>query len=158
MRSYGSKESGGIFRKLSITVVLLFSLLVISYVVYKLFFMPAPVVEGVEAFEIISSDKTVILNVKNLKSIVVSIKQGDRDVELLRDVIDSSEKTYTLQVKPKEFQLKDGAAAVTVSAKTDFFKEISYEIDSIIDTVPPFSGGPEITLCGLSGRWRIHCP
>lgn len=137
MRSYESKKSGGIFRKLSITVVLLFSLLVISYVVYKLFFMPAPVVEGVEAFEIISSDKTVILNVKNLKSIVVSIKQGDRDVELLRDVIDSSEKTYTLQVKPKELQLKDGAAAVTVSAKTDFFKEISYEIDSIIDTVPP---------------------
>jgi murein DD-endopeptidase MepM/ murein hydrolase activator NlpD len=137
MSGFGSEKKGSVFKKLVITILLLFSILVISYVAYKLFFMPEPVVTGIEAFEVISSDSAVTLEVKNIRSIDVSIRQGDKHIDLLRDVTDSSEKTYTIQIKPKELQLKDGAAKVSIVAKAGFFKEIPYEVDSIIDTVPP---------------------
>ncbi len=137
MSGFGNEKQGGILKKLSITILLLFGMLVISFFSYKLFFMPEPSVTGVEAFEMISSDSSITLDVKNIRSIDISIIQGDKHIDLLRDVTDSGEKTYTVQIKAKELQLKDGAAKVRIAAKSGFFKEISFEIDSIIDTVPP---------------------
>jgi len=46
MSGYGSERKGGVFRKLVITVLLLFSILIISYVAYKLFFMSRSVCTG----------------------------------------------------------------------------------------------------------------
>jgi len=56
----------------------------------------------------ISSDGEITLEAKNLRSIIVSIRQGDREIELLRDVTDSNEKSYTIHINTKELQLKEG--------------------------------------------------
>ncbi|MDO8282645.1 MAG: M23 family metallopeptidase [Thermodesulfovibrionia bacterium] len=137
MSGYVSKSSGGIFKKLSITVVLLFILLAIGYAAYKLFFIPAPVIEGTDAFKFISSNKTVVLNAKNLKSIVISISQNGKTAELLRDVTPISDKKYSIQVKTKELQLSDGPAKISIVASSGGFREAKQEIDSVIDTTPP---------------------
>jgi hypothetical protein len=43
----------------------------------------------------------------------------------------------SIQIKPKELQLTDGSATVTVKAKSGILKEVKQEIPSVIDTVPP---------------------
>ena len=78
MSGYGSEKKGGFFKKLVITLLLLFSILIISYVAYKLFFIPDPSVEGIEAFEMISVEGEITFEAKNLRSLIVSIRQGDR--------------------------------------------------------------------------------
>lgn len=137
MSGYGSKRSGGVLKKLSITVLLLLIVLVIGYAAYKLFFIPAPVIEGTDAFKFISADKTVVLNAKNLKSIVISISQDGKDVELLRDVAAGREKSYSIKVNIKQLQLADGPAKVSILASSGGFREVPQVIDAVIDTTPP---------------------
>jgi murein DD-endopeptidase MepM/ murein hydrolase activator NlpD len=121
-------------------LILLSVLLIIAgigYSAYKIFFIEAPVIEGVEAFNQLSLDKTVTLNGRNLKSINISIIQNGKETELLSDTTQGGKKIYTLQIKPRELKLTDGPAKVVVKAKAGILKKVEQEINSTIDTVPP---------------------
>lgn len=138
MNRFGYKrKSKRRLRKFGLILSLPFIIIIITYVIYKLFFMPPPVVEGTEAFNLLSLDKNIRLTGKNLTSLEIFINQGDKNINLLRDMTENSEKVYTLQIKPKDLGLTDGSAKVLIKARGGIFKEVKYEIDSKIDTVPP---------------------
>ena len=134
MNGFDSDKRGkGGIKKLGLILGLPFIALLIVYVVYQMFFIPAPVIKGLEAFDFISVDKTITLNGMHLRSVEIFINQGTHKIELLKDVPTSSEKTYTVQIKPGDLQLTDGQATVVVNATSGIFKETRYEINSIID-------------------------
>lgn len=138
MNGFGYKTSSkNRVKSFALFLTFLLVILGITYGVYKLFFIPAPVIEGIEAFNFLPVDKTITFKGKNLSSINIFINQGDKKIELLRDIPESTEKTYTLQIKPKDLELMDGSATVIIRARTGILKEVKYEIDSVIDTVPP---------------------
>lgn len=125
------------FSRVALTLSLPFIIIAIAYAVYKLFFIPDPVVSGIKAFELLSADKTVIFKGENLNSLDISIVQDGKLVNLLQDKPEVAEKTYTLQVKPKELQLNDGSAVIIINAKAGILKETKYEFKTLIDTDPP---------------------
>lgn len=136
--SFGSKRGGlGKLKRFALLLSLPFFLLVIVYIVYKLFFISDPAIEGIEEFNFLPLEKTILLKGTAIKSITIFIQQGDRKIELLKDMPERFEKTFTLQVKPKELHLTDGPATVTVKATSGILKEIKLEIPSVIDTEPP---------------------
>lgn len=124
-------------KKISLILIFFFIIVGIIYAVYNLFFIPMPVVEGIDAFNFLPVEKTVTIKGKNLKSIEISINQGIKNIELLKDRDSSGEKTYILQIKPKSLELSDGSAIVIINARAGILKKIKYEITSNIDTVPP---------------------
>ncbi len=138
MNGFGyQKKKGGRIKKLALILLLPFIILVLSYTAYKLFLIPSPVVEGIDAFKLLPADKTITIHGKNLKSIEVSVTQDLKSVELLRDEPAGMEKTYILQVKPKALGLRDGPAVVTVQARSGILKKVDYKVDAVIDTVAP---------------------
>ena len=130
-----SSETG--FSRIALTLSLPFIIIAIAYTVYKLFFIPDPVVSGIEAFELLPADKTVIFKGENLNSLDISIFQDGKLVNLLQDKPEVAEKTYELQVRPKELKLNDGSAVIIITAKAGVLKEAKYEFKTLIDTVPP---------------------
>jgi murein DD-endopeptidase MepM/ murein hydrolase activator NlpD len=142
-------KKGGKNKKLGLILTLPFVILFITYIVYKLFFTLPPVIEGIEAFNLLPLEKTITLKGKNLKLISIFINQDNKKIELLRDIPEGSEKIYTLQIRPKDLQLKDGSAKVIIKARANILKEVKYEIDSLIDTIPP-------TLEILKAPFIIH--
>ena len=131
-----SNHNKGISR-IILTLALPFIILVIAYGSYKLFFIPDPVITGLDQFNILSSDKTVTLNTENIKSIEIAVYQNDYKIDLLNDLPEFSEKQYKLNIKPKSIGLGDGQALIIVHAKAGLFKEVKHKIASTIDTVPP---------------------
>jgi hypothetical protein len=125
------------FSRTGLTLVLFLIILIITYAGYKLFFLPNPVVRGVEAFKLLPVEKTVTLYGENLNSIHIAANQGDKKIVLLRDTPEKSIQKYVLDIKPKNLGLTDGTAIIKVKAKASILKGVSYEINSEIDTVPP---------------------
>jgi len=125
------------FSRIILTLALPFIVLVIAYGAYKLFFIPDPVITGMDQFQILSSDKTIILNTENIKSIEIAVYQNDNKIDLLNDLPEFSEKLYKLNIKPKSLGLEDGQALIIVNAKAGLFKEVKNKIPTTIDTVPP---------------------
>lgn len=125
------------FSRIILTLALPFIVLVIAYGAYKLFFIPDPVITGLDQFQILSSDKTIILNTENIKSIEIAVYQNDNKIDLLNDLPEFSEKIYKLNIKPKSLGLEDGQALIIVNAKAGLFKEVKNKINTTIDTVPP---------------------
>jgi murein DD-endopeptidase MepM/ murein hydrolase activator NlpD len=125
------------FSRIGLTLVLFLIILIITYAVYKLFFLPNPVVRGVEAFKLLPVEKTIMLYGENLNSINIAAYQGDKKIVLLRDTPEKRIQKYVLDIKPKDLGLTDGIAIIKVKAKASILKGVSYEIDSKIDTVPP---------------------
>jgi hypothetical protein len=130
-----SSEAG--FSRIALTLSLPFIIIAIAYAVYKLFFIPDPVVSGIEAFKLLSADKTVIFKGENLNSLDISIFQDGKLVNLLQDKPEVAEKTYELQVKPKELKLNDGSAVIIINATAGILKKAKYEFKTLIDTDPP---------------------
>jgi murein DD-endopeptidase MepM/ murein hydrolase activator NlpD len=118
-------------------ILLPFVILVLAYVVYQIFLIPAPLINGIESFKLLPADKTVHLNAANIKSLAIDIYQGNRQVELLNDKPLGSEKRYSIQVRPKDLKLSDGTAVIVIRARAGFFKKIKHEISATIDTVRP---------------------
>ena len=131
-----NKKRNG-FGRVGLILILPFILLVIAYFIYKLFFVPDPLVSGIEAFELLSAEKTVTLHAENITSITINVLQGDRKIELLNDTPGNTEKTYTLNIKPKELKLKDDPAVIVIYATSGFIKKVNYKVNAVIDTVPP---------------------
>ncbi len=125
------------FGKIGLVLLLLAIILAITVSVYMLFFIPDPLVTGTDGFKILSTDNTVTLKGENLKSLEISIYQEGKITDLLKDSTHVKEKTYALQIKPKDLKLSNGRAIVIVKAKAGIFKKVRYEIESVIDTVPP---------------------
>ena len=131
------KKGKNRLKGLGLILILLFIVFIIAYGVYKLFLIPIPLIEGAEAFKLLPLDKTVVLKGKNLKSIEIFINQGGKRVELLKDLPETIDKTFTLQVKPKELELADGSATVIIKVRSGILRDIKYEINATVDTVPP---------------------
>jgi len=131
------KKRGSSIKTFALFIFFLLTITAIGYAAYKIFFIDAPVIEGVEAFNHLPLEKTITLNGSNLKSINISIIQDGKETELLSDIPEVGKKTYVLQIKPKELKLTDGPAKVVVKAKSGILKKVAHEINSTIDTVPP---------------------
>ncbi len=131
------KEHSGRGKRFALILSLPFIFLILVYVLYQLFFIAEPVIEGIEDFRALPLEKTITLSGKNLKSIDISLYQGDQKIELLRDIPESFEKTYSLHVKPKDMGLTDGPATVTIKARSGILKQIEVDVDTVIDTLPP---------------------
>lgn len=155
MSGFDNKKSGkSILKRLGLILTLPFIVFIISYGVYKLFFMPPPLIEGMDAFKTLPKNKIITLDTKNLRSINIFISQGGKKIELLRDVTEDNEKRYAIEVKPGELKLRDGAATVIIQAKSGITKEVEYKINSVIDTVPPTLGvarSPYMVTTGAGG-------
>ncbi len=136
MKDFRHKRDVGI-KKFVWLSLLPIAVVVIVYLVYKIFLVPEPVIQGLDAFKYLPVDKTVAIEGKNIQSINISIFQDGIERTILKDIPDYSEKRYTLNIKPKELQLKDGVATVIVRARSSIFKGIKHEINSTIDTIPP---------------------
>lgn len=134
---YCKKNSEAGFSRIALALSLPFIIIAIAYAVYKLFLIPNPVISGIEAFELLPADKTVIFKGENVNFLDISIFQDGKLVNLLQDEPEVSEKTYSLQVKPKELKLHDGSAVIIINAKAGIFKETKYEFETLIDTDPP---------------------
>ncbi len=136
MSNYKGNKKDGLGR-IGPALVLLVILVIAAYAVYKLFFIPGPVVKGMDEFNFLPVSKTVKLSSANIKSIEISIYKDGKKVDLLRDAPGTAEKMYALEIKPKYLGLNDGKAVITIRAKAGIFKKVQYDIESIIDTVPP---------------------
>ena len=125
------------YSRIMLILVLPFIIVLLAYGAYNLFFIPDPVISGLEAFEFLPAEETVTIRSENVTSIDIYLYQGGEKVELLIDKPELSETTYSLPVRPKELGLADGSAIVVVKAKSGFLKKIKHEIRSVIDSDPP---------------------
>ena len=136
MTGFGKNKENG-FSRIALTLLLPFIILVIVYAVYKLFFIPEPVVSGIEGFDLLPAHKSVRLSGENIISIDISVYQNGKEIILLEDTPEIGERLYTLEIKPRELGLADGRAIVTIKAKSGILKKVQYDIEAVIDTVPP---------------------
>ena len=131
------KNNNSGFSRAFLILTLPFIILVVVYVVYRLFIVSDPVVTGIEAFELLPLEKTVRLNGENIRSLDIAIYQNGKKIDLLTDNPETGEKVYNLEINTKDLGLNDGRAIVTVIAGAGVFKKVQYDIESVIDTVPP---------------------
>ncbi len=125
------------FGRIGLILILPFVILTVAYGAYKLFFIPDPVVSGLEAFEFLPSSKTIQLSSENIRAIDITLYQEGKEFNLLKDTNELGEKIYSLEVKPQDIGLKDGRAIITVKAEASILKKVQYDIESVIDTQPP---------------------
>jgi hypothetical protein len=133
----GYRRSKGGVRKLT-GVLFFLSLIVLSgFAIYQYFYVPAPEVEGTEAFRSLSIKKSINLKGRNMRSIEISIIQDGNTVVILKDIPEQKDKSYTLHIEPGKLGLNDGQAMTVVKASAGILKEVTYEINTTVDTVPP---------------------
>lgn len=125
------------FSRIALTLILPFVIIAIAYTVYKLFFIPDPIISGIEALELLPVEKTVTLKAENVNSLDISIFQDGKLVNLLRDKPEIAEKRYELQVRPEKLKLNDGTAVIIINAEAGLLKKVKYEFETVIDTDPP---------------------
>ncbi len=131
---FNDRDAG--FGRIGLLLTLPF-VFIIAFAAYRLFYIPSPVVKGIEAFNYLPADKTIKFSAENIESIEISISQEGKKIDLLKDIPQTKSKSYSLQVKPKVIGIKDGKAFVTIKAKAGMIKKVQYDIETIIDTVPP---------------------
>lgn len=112
-------------------------LIIIAFAAYQLFYIPAPSVTGIESFNYLPADKTINLKGENIQSIEIAIYQEGEKIDLLKDVPGAKSKLYSLEIKPKAMGIKDGKALVTIKARAGIMKKVQYDIETVVDTVPP---------------------
>ncbi len=142
------------FSRAFIILALPFIILVVVYVVYRMFIIADPVVTGIEAFELLPAETTVRLSAENVRSIDIAIYQNGSKIDVLNDAPETGEKAYNLDINTKELGLKDGRAIVTIIAGAGIYKKVQYDIESVIDTVPPsleVFGAPSVIQPGVGG-------
>lgn len=131
------KNNNSGFSRAFLILALPFIILVAGYVVYRLFIVSDPVVTGIEAFELLPAEKTVRLSGENIRSLDIAVYQEGKKIDVLTDTTETGEKVYNLEINIKDLGLNDGRAIVTVIAGAGIFKKVQYDIESVIDTVPP---------------------
>lgn len=125
------------FSRLALVLFLLVALLAAVFFAYQLFFVPNPSVKGTEALKMLSADNVVTLKGEGIRSAEISIIQNGKKIDLLKDTTGGTEKTYDLQIRPKDLELSDGAATIVIRAESGMFKKLKQDIQVLIDTVPP---------------------
>lgn len=110
---------------------------IIGFAAYQLFYIPSPVIKGIEAFNYLPADKTIKFTGKNIDSIEISISQEGKKIDILKDTPKTGGGEYSVHIKPKYIGMKDGKAAITFKARSGMIKKVQYDIETVIDTVPP---------------------
>lgn len=110
---------------------------IIAFAAYQLFYIHSPAVKGIEAFNYLPADKTIKLSGDNIASIEITISQEGKKNVILKDTPQTGGKEYTLHIKPKDIGMKDGKASITIKAKAGMIRKVQYDIETVIDTVPP---------------------
>ncbi len=123
--------------RILVVVMLPFLLLVAAYLTYNLFIVPEPEIKGIEEFAALPARKTITLQGVNVKTIRITMIQGDTQAVLLDDSPKLSEASYKLKVEPAESGFKDGQALVLIEARSGFMKKTRQKISAVIDTHPP---------------------
>jgi murein DD-endopeptidase MepM/ murein hydrolase activator NlpD len=138
MDKYNYKNYGqeGISR-IGLTIILSLLIFLTAFFAYQLYVIPIPVLNGTEEFKLLPVNKTITLKAENIKTISISIIQGGKETDLLKDAPGGKSMVYTLQVKPKALSMIDGPASVAVRAEAGMFKKMKQDINAIIDTIPP---------------------
>jgi murein DD-endopeptidase MepM/ murein hydrolase activator NlpD len=155
MKKYDFKKHGqkGISRIGLVLLAFLFILLT-AFFAYQLFFIPNPVINGTEEFKLLPAEKTITLKTEHVKTINISIAQGGKEINLLKDAPEGKDMVYTLEIKPKAISMIDGPANVVIRAEAGMFKKSKQDINAVIDTIPPsleVIRVPEIVYQGGSG-------
>lgn len=132
-RNYGQSGSS----RIGLTLILSLLIFLTAFFAYQLFFIPNPVLNGTEEFKLLSVNKTITLKAENIKTIRISIIQGGKETDLLKDEPGGKSMVYTLQIKPQALSMIDGPASMAVRAEAGMFKKMKQDINVIIDTVPP---------------------
>jgi len=148
------KTRGNGFSRIAFVTVLFLVIAIAGFLAYQFIFISQPVLKGTDGFTVLPAAKTIVLQGKHIKSLEVSVNQGDRKIELLKGTPGGVEKTYTLQIKPKDLALSDGIASIQVRAESGMFKKLSQDIKATIDTVPPALNiikSPEVVSQGGAG-------
>ncbi|NOY63879.1 MAG: M23 family metallopeptidase [Nitrospirae bacterium] len=146
-------------KKYLIVVLLPFLLLLLFYGVYKIFLVAPPKIEGLEAFEFLPAKKTVHIKGQNIQKIEIHIKQGVKDIEILRESPEKALVEYRLEIDPKALGLTDGTAVVSVVARSSLIKKFQRDIKAEIDTVAPrlqIVNAPTLVRQGETGRAILH--
>ena len=136
MEKYRNYRQEGISR-IGLTLIISLLTALTAFFAYQLFLVPEPVLNGTEEFNLLPVNKTITLKAENIKTIRISIVQGGKETDLLKDEPGGKSMVYTLQIKPKALSMTDGPASVAVRAEAGMFKKIKQDINAIIDTVPP---------------------
>ncbi|NOX21083.1 MAG: M23 family metallopeptidase [Nitrospirae bacterium] len=157
----------GRFKKIAIVIILPFLLLLLSYGAYKVFFIPAPEISGLEQFSLLPKKKNITLTAKNIQKLQIALKQG----RLVKTIIDFQgdevERLFEITVKPKELGLHDGSARLFVYAKNGLLKKKELILPVEIDTRPPVlqiirspfqlkSGSTGLALLKAKGADRVY--
>ncbi len=124
-------------QKILFLLILPFVVLVAGYGIYKLFLIPPPVVKGLDAFTALPIKKEIMLETENLRELKISIQQGPKLFDILKQQYERPPETVKILIEPKKIGLKDGTARVIVKMKSGLLKKEQKIIDTIIDTVPP---------------------
>jgi murein DD-endopeptidase MepM/ murein hydrolase activator NlpD len=159
VRGYGERRGRGIKRLLIISLLPII-LIVISYVIYKVFLIPPPMLKGTDEFKFLSAEKTIVLEGENIRDIEINIRQGSRVITILKDRPSRAEVSYKLNIKPEELGLHDGRAKTEIKAKSGVIKKIQLSVETIVDTVPPevsIVSSPQAVKPGqaASSRFRV---
>jgi murein DD-endopeptidase MepM/ murein hydrolase activator NlpD len=125
------------FSRAATAFFLFLVLLITGFFAYQIFIVHQPIINGAEALHFLSAANTVTLHGEHIRSAEVSIIQGSRKIDLLKDTEGGREKTYTFQIRPKDLALSDGAAVVAIRAEAGMFKKLKQDIKVLVDTVPP---------------------
>ncbi len=161
------KNTKGKIKKILLIILIPFILLVLAYGGYKLFFIPAPEVKGLDALKVLPRQKTLTITGKNIQKLQIIIKQGSRSKALVDFEGDEAEKDFTLKVSPRKLGLSDGMARLYVFAKNGLLKKKELTFDIQVDTKPPVlqvlrspfqikSGGVGLALLRAKGADRVY--
>ena len=166
MNGYRNKGRSGL-RKTLLIVVIPFLLLLLAYGGYKLFLIPFPEIEGLQALTVLPRTKTVTITAKNIQKLQIAIKQGSRTKTLVDFEGDEIERDFPLKVSPRAMGLSDGRARLFVYAKNGLLKKKELSLDVLIDTKPPVlvvlrspfqikPGGVGLALLKAKGADRVY--
>ncbi len=115
-------------------------ILLISFFLYRIWVVKAPVITGQEALMKLPRHKVIQLEVDcnfPVKSFEIIIIQDEKQITLLNDRPEQRHKLYKIKIDPKKIGLNDGDAMFIINASAGFFSKLEYKLDTVIDTVPP---------------------
>lgn len=140
MKIQRPKQKTKRFPRYILLIPILLIVFVISVLLYRIFSVNEPQIEGADSFRNLPAKKEIYFMVESnfpVKSISVVIRQDGKETVLLDDKPELNHKDYNLILEPKKLGLKDGTCEVEIVAQAGLLKKTNIIVNGKIDTVPP---------------------
>jgi len=124
-------------KRFIILIFLPFLILIFGYSIYKLFLIPSPMVEGVDAFAKLPAKKEITLKTRHIKELSIEAIQDSRKIPIFHKEYEISPEEITITIEPKKFGLHDGKAVVLFKMASGILKKKQTSIEATVDTVAP---------------------